>query len=328
MAKDDMPSTPSDLPSSFTDASSSAMASSAATSTVFSSAMVSSTITPSSAASASSTASANQVDNYLSPGGIAAASVFGGAVLLSCFYLAYLAYLKLQNHRRLQKSFIDQENAPLADETSTTRPMSYMEFGKFPHEVLEVVVHQPGQPKSAKPISQIPTPSTVRFSPRPTAELNSSPGPSPSLAKPTVQAHLPDRQQRQRHSPPVPASRPSSSLPAPPPRRPLPYPTAPTALPVQQTPHSAPPPSSRSPPSRRPRPSRLHVPTFRPSKPPSPRRSLSPTSSTAHLMGHPATLGRRPGDVSPGLDPEYPYPMTPAQIGDGRPLSWLGRGGG
>lgn len=37
-------------------------------------------------------------------------------------------------------------------------------------------------------------------------------------------------------------------------------------------------------------------------------------------------MGRRLGDVSPGTDPEYPYPMTPQQIGDGRSLALLGWG--
>ena len=44
-------------------------------------------------------------------------------------------------------------------------------------------------------------------------------------------------------------------------------------------------------------------------------------------MNHPAAKGRRLSDLSPGLDPDYVYPMTPAQIGDGRPLEGLGRRG-
>ena len=58
-------------------------------------------------------------------------------------------------------------------------------------------------------------------------------------------------------------------------------------------------------------------------KHPSPLRSraLSPDSSSAYLMQHPAVMGRRASEVSPGLDPEYPYPMVPGQVGDGRRVS-------
>lgn len=73
------------------------------------------------------------------------------------------------------------------------------------------------------------------------------------------------------------------------------------------------------------KPNLLHLPhrpaANRPRKPSGgeQHRSLSPDSSAVSLLNHPAVMGRRLGDVSPGTDPEYPYPMTPQQIGDGRP---------
>jgi len=80
------------------------------------------------------------------------------------------------------------------------------------------------------------------------------------------------------------------------------------------------------------KPNLLHLPhrpgANRPRKPSvgEQHRSLSPDSSAVYLLSHPAAMGRRLSDVSPGTDPEYPYPMTPQQIGDGRPLTLLGRG--
>ncbi|MCJ1383109.1 hypothetical protein MMC17_006222 [Xylographa soralifera] len=321
------------FPSSFAAASSTVAASSAATSTLSTSAVTPLTIPSSSvassiiassatsstiassAASASTTALANQVDNSMSPGGIVAAAVFGFAVLLSCCYLAYLAYRKFQNHRQFQKNFHDQENAPVADESSALRPMSYFQFGKVPHDdVIEIVVHQPDQPRSAKALLEMSTPSTAASSPRSTEELY-FPRRSPSPASPTPQPLPPHTPHHPRQPSPLLSSRLASPLPPPPRPDPQPHSTRrrlhnlSPPLPVRLSPFPA---TTRASP--------------KPSSPsPSSTHSLSPTSSTALLMGHPATHGRRVRDVSPGLDPEYRYPMTPAQIGDGRPLSLLGR---
>ncbi|MCJ1321462.1 hypothetical protein MMC15_006807 [Xylographa vitiligo] len=321
MAKGRPSTTQSALPSSSAVPSSTVTASSVATSAVSISAIAFSTLPSpsaalstitSSAASASTTVLANQVDNQISPGGIAAAAVFGCAILLSCCYLAYLAYRKLQNHRQFQKSFDDQDNAPLADENLATRPMSYLRLGRVPHDdLIEIVVHSPDRPKSADAHVQLPTVLTAGFSPRST-EGTDSPQLSPSAASPTQQALLPTTPRHQRQSTPLLPSRLSSPLPHLPQRN----------LQRHSDPHRL---YSLSPPL--PIRHSLHsTPSPRPNNPSA--HPLSPTSSTALLMAHPATHGRRPGDVSPGLDPEYPYPMTPAQIGDGRPLSLLGRRGG
>ncbi|MCJ1387513.1 hypothetical protein MMC18_000356 [Xylographa bjoerkii] len=348
MAKSPASKTHSALSSSSTTASSTVTPSSAATSTIISSAAassvaasssaVSSTVA-SSAASAATTASANLIDNHMSAGGIAAAAILGCAVLLSCCFLGYLAFRKLQNHRQLKRIFNDQENAPLADESTAPRPMSYLEVGKLPHDdIIEIVVHQPDQPQSAKAFLQTSTPSTAGFSPRSLEEMD-SPELSPSFTSPTRQSLFRDAQRHQRQSAPLLSSRLSSPLPTSPPRNPQRHSiprrlqTLSPPLPIPQSPS---PPRLFSGPTNkpslstsRPLPSRLHLPSrsfIQPSKSSPPGvRSLSPNSSTAHLMGHPATNGRRLSEVSPGLDPEYPYPMTPAQIGDGRPLSLLGR---
>ena len=118
-------------------------------------------------------------------------------------------------------------------------------------------------------------------------------------------------------SPPPPiATRPRASQ-----STPLPSPSLPTSPPVPQ----------RSPvrPTRPPRLSLLGVNRYTPHN--SSRlsgRSLPPKASSAELMNHPAVKGRRLSDLSPGLDPDYAYPMTPGQIGDGRSLEGLGRYGG
>ncbi|MCJ1436316.1 hypothetical protein MMC27_005694 [Xylographa pallens] len=282
-----------------------------ASSTVPSSSAASSTIA-SSAASASTTALANQVDNHINPGGIAAAAVFGCAVLLSCCYLTYLAYRKLQTHRQRPKSFDDQEHAPLAVESPATRPMSYLKLGTLPYDdVIEIVVHRPEQPESAKALLQMPTPSTTSPSPRPSGEID-FPQRSPSPASPTRQALLSHTQYHHlRLSAPLPSSKLSPLLPAPPPRNPRR--------------HSTPRPSyARSPPLP------IRLPYLAPTNPSTPSArspSPSPTSSTALLTGHPATHGRRLGDSNPRLDTEYVHPMTPAQIGGRRPLSSPGRRG-
>ena len=118
----------------------------------------------------------------------------------------------------------------------------------------------------------------------------------------------------QRLSPPSSVAtrpRPSKSMP-------LPYPSFPVTPPVpQRSPH------------RPKRPSRLSLLSVNRYSPHNSSllsgRSLLPDASSAELMNHPAVRGRRLSDLSPGLDPDYAYPMTPAQIGDGRSLEGLGR---
>ncbi|MCJ1418001.1 hypothetical protein MMC32_004346 [Xylographa parallela] len=299
MAKSDPSIPPSALPNSFPAASSPATASSAAISTVSTSTIASSTIPSSStasstiassAASASPTALANQVDNHINPGGIAAASVFGCAILLSCIYLAYLAYQKLQTHRQHPKSFSDQEHAPLAAASPTARLTSHLKPSKLPHDdVIEIVVHRPEQPESANALLRTPTPSTTSPSPRPSGEID-PPRRSPSPASPTRPPLLAHTQYHpQRQSAPLPSNKLFPFLPAPPARnsyRPS-YARSPP-LPIWLPPLAA-----------------TSNPTSRSSTPATPSaRSLSPTSSTALLTGLPATHGRPLSEGGPRLDAE------------------------
>lgn len=142
---------------------------------------------------------------------------------------------------------------------------------------------------------------------------------------------------------PSPASAQIHYIPSPPPRTSpprgkfAPFPAAPSPprspLPASPSPHAS---FSKDLPMPT-KPNRLHLP-HRPGQNHPPKssvgqqhRSLSPDFSAAYLLNHPATRGRRLNDVSPGTDPEYPYPMTPGQIGDGRRREenkggWVGEG--
>ncbi|MCJ1249591.1 hypothetical protein MMC30_006817 [Trapelia coarctata] len=168
----------------------------------------------------------------------------------------------------------------------------------------------------------------------------SPPAPTSRYALPRTPAPAPQLPVNITPQPPSPASSRIHYTPSPPRSSPSrgrisPFPTTPSpprspsaALPASRSPHAS---FSKDLPIPA-KPNRLHLPNRpgqnRPRKPSvgQQHRSLSPDSSAAYLLNHPATMGRRLSDVSPGTDPEYPYPMTPQQIGDGRPLTLLGRG--
>ncbi|MCJ1286267.1 hypothetical protein MMC26_005612 [Xylographa opegraphella] len=312
MAKRHLSTTESALPSASTAASSTVTLSSAAIFAVSDLIAASPTISPSSAASSTIAASAasvyptippNLVDNQISPGGIAAATVFSCAVLLSCIYLAYLAYRKFQNHQRYRNNFSDQETAPAADESlAATRPMSYLQFGKLPHDdVIEIVIHHPEQPQFTKPLPQSPGTSTVASSPDSPKEMNSPRLPA-SLVSPNQQALPPDTPQLTRYSTPLLSSKLYSPFPQPHPYlRSLPSLSPP--LPIHLGPLAAPTNNSS----------------------PASTRALGPTSATAVLAGHPTPHGRCLGPVSPGLSSERPYPTNPPPTRDGRSPGSLGR---
>ncbi|MCJ1478951.1 hypothetical protein MMC13_007635 [Lambiella insularis] len=308
----------------------------------------------------SAPASADPPDNSISSSGIIATVFFGSSVLIALCYLGYLLLCKIRNHRQQQKLLDDQENSLLnAQSAPQIRPMSYFESNeKFNNDTIQIVVHQPDL-MTSRPAehhgTHVLNTSATQFSPRRVTEfdtldtMSTSPPQSPLANIERLQICFEpssaSRQSLRRYSKPSPAVQRFSDL-----QKPSagssPTPLSPTlqghlsvtgqSPPLLTTPAiHPPPPAHRSPLSSLPtvtrtrprsRPTRLHFP-LRASKPSPPlSRSFSPTSSSALLMEHPATMGRRVGDVSPGLDPDYPYPMTPAQVGYGRAVDGWGRG--
>lgn len=315
--------------------------------------MLNSTVldTTSSDTSSSSPTSADLPDNTMPPSAIAAAAIFSLAILVALCYLGYLLFCKIRNHRQQQVLLDDQEKALLpAQGALQIRPMSYIESDKkFNHDIIQIVVPRPGSsgPRTYESFrTPTPTPSEID-----TSSMTSSPLLSPlasflqlqvrSTPQPVARQSLQRSMQTSRaaRSPSKPTSR-------------MPHTQSPTASlmpqsgpftkakksqhslapaiqppsPAHHSPLSSNPAAPRS--RSRSRPVHLYLPhrSGKPSPPTS--RSFSPTSSSALLMEHPATMGRRLGDVSPGLNPEYPYPMTPAQVGDGRIVDGCGRGHG
>lgn len=169
--------------------------------------------------------------------------------------------------------------------------------------------------------------SSARLAPPPTSRyaLPRTPAPAPSLPVNTLPRSPSPNNPRVHYIPSPPRSSPPRGKFAPFPSTPSPPRSPSTALPASPSPHGS---VSKEYPIPA-KPNRLHLPhRTGPAKPSASQhhRSLSPDSSAAYLLNHPATMGHRLSDVSPGTDPEYPYPMTPQQIGDGRPLTLLGRG--
>ena len=244
------------------------------------------------------------------------AVVFGSALLISA---CLLVFYKLRSIRRLQNGEHDKENLISEAENGTPHcpvsPVTSANGKDYGDIVPGTFIHTPESPLARlqsrnSDISGSHPPSYTEFS-------NFFPRPSMSSAErsPQTPQFLPIPLERnQSHA--LSSHRLSPSTIQPPP-----------TTPRSRSAHS---PSSRFSAQdasvKRTSLLRIHLPhisSYRPrrSSPLGSTRPLSLKSSAAILMQNPATQGRSLNEVSPGLDPDYPYPMTPDQVGDGREVS-------
>lgn len=234
-------------------------------------------------------------DGSIGVGGIAVAVILGVFSLCCGCYLGCLLYFKFQDHRAETKSADDKDSI-----LSPTRKASFEKAQKTsPHTTGTKTLYTRVGPKSPTSIAPENSISGVfSFTPASMPRRHSSPATHGSNFRPVSSLTTTYEEQ---------ATFALHSLPSP----------------DQLTTHTR---------LASLRPPRLtlveYKNVYRPKQPSPLARQHSASSITASdlLMHHPQTRGRRMSDICPGLDPDYEYPMTPAQIGDGRPLSLLGRG--
>jgi hypothetical protein len=254
---------------------------------------------------------------FLSNGGIAVAMILGVAVLGSTIYLAWLLRRKLQDRAEGKQQEKDAE--ALLETEKMLKTMKRFSFEQGPSddgpmhtiELEKVERHSPTRPKARSEPRKKPAFLTIArnqnlpviHTPRETfcSSERSPTSRSGLLPPPATRANT-------LHSP---RHAPLSPL-----RQATAFPTRSATNIETQSPNISSPVGSSFDRIRR---------GSRSQPEPLSGRLLSQRASAAMLMNHPSAQGRRVSEIAPGLDPEYPYPMTPGQIGDGRSLDFLGR---